>query len=94
MHELCMLSCAPNKSRRAELSRHISSNKLLCYIFGNENEIQFCFCFSGTHCNFSAVCLYLTQKQDPTQFLRIHARASKIHLDPAVAAAAESPVTM
>lgn len=36
----------------------------------------------------------LFQKLDPTQFLRIHARASKINLDPAVAAAAESPLTM
>ncbi|XP_071786940.1 CLK4-associating serine/arginine rich protein-like isoform X2 [Asterias amurensis] len=33
-------------------------------------------------------------KQDPTQFLRIHARACKIHLDPAVALAAEGPGTM
>ncbi|XP_038046755.1 CLK4-associating serine/arginine rich protein-like isoform X2 [Patiria miniata] len=33
-------------------------------------------------------------KQDPTQFLRVHAAACKIHLDPAVALAAEGPGTM
>ena len=34
------------------------------------------------------------QKQDPTQFLRIHAAPCKINLDPAVAVAAEGPGTM
>lgn len=33
-------------------------------------------------------------KQDPTQFLRIHAAPCKINLDPAVAVAAEGPGTM
>lgn len=33
-------------------------------------------------------------KADPTQFLQIHGRSCKIHLDPAVAGAAESPATM
>nr|XP_018907826.1 PREDICTED: CLK4-associating serine/arginine rich protein-like [Bemisia tabaci] len=33
-------------------------------------------------------------KADPTQFLQLHARACKIHLDPAVAMAADSPATM
>ncbi|XP_069004273.1 CLK4-associating serine/arginine rich protein isoform X2 [Embiotoca jacksoni] len=33
-------------------------------------------------------------KKDPAQFLQVHGRAYKIHLDPAVALAAESPVNM
>ncbi|XP_028652110.1 CLK4-associating serine/arginine rich protein isoform X1 [Erpetoichthys calabaricus] len=33
-------------------------------------------------------------KKDPAQFLQVHGRAYKIHLDPAVAMAAESPVNM
>lgn len=34
------------------------------------------------------------QKKDPAQFLQVHGRAYKIHLDPAVALAAESPINM
>lgn len=34
------------------------------------------------------------QKKDPAQFLQVHGRAYKIHLDSAVALAAESPVNM
>ncbi|XP_071962456.1 CLK4-associating serine/arginine rich protein-like [Antedon mediterranea] len=37
---------------------------------------------------------YETIKLDPAQFLQIHGRACKIHLDPAVYHAAESPATM
>uniref|UniRef100_A0A8C5EW20 Suppressor of white apricot N-terminal domain-containing protein n=1 Tax=Gouania willdenowi TaxID=441366 RepID=A0A8C5EW20_GOUWI len=33
-------------------------------------------------------------KKDPAQFLQVHGRTYKIHLDPAVAMAAESPVNM
>lgn len=33
-------------------------------------------------------------KADPTQFLQVHGRKAKIHLDPAVSLAADSPVTM
>ncbi|GFS04215.1 CLK4-associating serine/arginine rich protein [Elysia marginata] len=33
-------------------------------------------------------------KQDPTQFLRMYGRPVKIHLDPAVAMAAEGPQSM
>ncbi|KAK9721443.1 Alternative splicing regulator [Popillia japonica] len=33
-------------------------------------------------------------KADPTQFLQLHGRQCKIHLDPAVAAAADSPAAM
>ncbi len=34
------------------------------------------------------------QKLDPNQFLQVHGRRCKIHLDPAIAAAAEAPATM
>lgn len=34
------------------------------------------------------------QKADPTQFMQIHGRRCKIHLDPAVAAAGDSPAIM
>lgn len=34
------------------------------------------------------------QKADPTQFMQIHGRRCKIHLDPAIAAAGESPAIM
>ncbi|XP_021238881.1 transcription factor RelB homolog, partial [Numida meleagris] len=34
------------------------------------------------------------QKKDPAQFLQVHGRACKVHLDSAVALAAESPVNM
>lgn len=33
-------------------------------------------------------------KQDPAQFLQVHGRPAKIHLDPAVSMAADSPATM
>ncbi|KAK9499038.1 hypothetical protein O3M35_003554 [Rhynocoris fuscipes] len=33
-------------------------------------------------------------KADPTQFLQVHGRQCKIHLDPAIAAAADSPANM
>jgi len=33
-------------------------------------------------------------KADPTQFLQVHGRKTKIHLDPAVSLAADSPTTM
>lgn len=33
-------------------------------------------------------------KKDPAQFLQVHGRACKVHLDSAVALAAESPVNM
>ncbi|XP_064484050.1 CLK4-associating serine/arginine rich protein-like isoform X2 [Ornithodoros turicata] len=33
-------------------------------------------------------------KQDPAQFLQVHGRQCKIHLDPAIAQAADSPATM
>ncbi|XP_061537776.1 CLK4-associating serine/arginine rich protein isoform X2 [Phycodurus eques] len=33
-------------------------------------------------------------KKDPAQFLQVHGRAYKIHLDPAVALAAEAPINM
>ena len=38
--------------------------------------------------------LFCSQKLDPNQFLQVHGRQCKIHLDPAVAAAAEAPATM
>nr|CAH0102048.1 unnamed protein product [Daphnia galeata] len=34
------------------------------------------------------------QKGDPVQFLQVHGRPMKIHVDPAVATVADSPVTM
>lgn len=34
------------------------------------------------------------QKADPTQFMQIHGRKCKIHLDPVIAAAGESPAVM
>lgn len=34
------------------------------------------------------------QKADPTQFIQIYGRRCKIHLDPAIAAAGESPAIM
>jgi hypothetical protein len=34
------------------------------------------------------------QKADPTQFLQIHGRQCKIHLDPSIAAAADSASAM
>lgn len=42
----------------------------------------------------SVLLLNLLQKADPTQFMQIHGRKCKIHLDPAVAAAGESPAVM
>jgi Alternative splicing regulator. len=33
-------------------------------------------------------------RADPTQFIQIHGRPCKIHLDPSVALAADSPSTM
>lgn len=52
--------------------------------------------------NYLLVCCYRLftasllplQKKDPAQFLQVHGRAYKIHLDPAVALAAESPINM
>lgn len=38
--------------------------------------------------------LNFLQKADPTQFMQIHGRKCKIHLDPAIAAAGESPAVM
>lgn len=46
---------------------------------------------------FVLICLlffYSRQKADPTQFMQIHSRKCKIHLDPAVAAAGDSPAIM
>ena len=37
---------------------------------------------------------FLFQKSDPAQFLRIYGRPTKIHLDTAVALAAEAPQSM
>ncbi len=37
---------------------------------------------------------YEKTKGDPAQFLQIHGRQAKIHIDPAIAAAADSPATM
>jgi arginine/serine-rich splicing factor 16 len=34
------------------------------------------------------------QKADPTQFLQLHGRQCKIHIDPGIAIAANSPATM
>jgi len=34
------------------------------------------------------------QKADPTQFLQLHGRQCKIHIDPSIAIAANSPATM
>jgi arginine/serine-rich splicing factor 16 len=36
----------------------------------------------------------LNQKGDPSQFLQVHGRQQKIHIDPMIAAAADSPATM
>ena len=50
-----------------------------------------------TRCNLIVCWLPLIlsqQKKDPAQFLQVHGRAYKIHLDPAVALAAESPINM
>jgi arginine/serine-rich splicing factor 16 len=38
--------------------------------------------------------LIVLQKADPTQFLQLHGRPVKIHLDPAVALAGDSPANM
>lgn len=38
--------------------------------------------------------IFNSQKADPTQFMQIHGRRCKIHLDPAIAAAGESPAIM
>lgn len=34
------------------------------------------------------------QKADPTQFLQLHGRKSRIYIDPAIAQAADSKVSM
>lgn len=39
-------------------------------------------------------CLLVFQKADPTQFLQLHGRQCKIHIDPGIAIAANSPATM
>jgi len=39
------------------------------------------------------LCVYF-QKADPTQFLQLHGRQCKIHIDPGIAIAANSPATM
>lgn len=38
--------------------------------------------------------LFNFQKADPTQFLQLHGRQCKIHIDPGIAIAANSPATM
>ena len=38
--------------------------------------------------------LTLFQRQDPTQFLQVHGRQTKIHIDPQIAALADDPKTM
>lgn len=35
-----------------------------------------------------------SQKADPTQFIQIHGRKCRIHLDPAIAVAGDSPAIM
>lgn len=37
---------------------------------------------------------FIFQKADPTQFLQLHGRQCKIHIDPGIAIAANSPATM
>ena len=37
---------------------------------------------------------FIFQKSDPTQFLQLHGRPCKIHLDPVIAAAGDSPANM
>ena len=38
--------------------------------------------------------LTVFQRQDPTQFLQVHGRQTKIHIDPQIAALADDPKTM
>lgn len=47
---------------------------------------------SGTNILLLFPCVF--QKADPTQFLQVHGRKGKIHLDASVAAAAENPAIM
>lgn len=49
--------------------------------------------YIGSSC-WPPLFFFLQQKKDPAQFLQVHGRAYKIHLDPAVALAAESPINM
>ena len=39
-------------------------------------------------------CQKIFQRQDPTQFLQVHGRQNKIHIDPQIAALADDPKTM
>ena len=57
----------------------------------------------GQHCLYENVIVFFLrydikllkfQKADPTQFLQLHGRPVKIHLDPAVAMAGDSPANM
>lgn len=57
-----------------------------CFWFGHKIKME---------ASVSSCLWFLSwQKKDPAQFLQVHGRAYKIHLDPAVALAAESPINM
>lgn len=43
---------------------------------------------------FNSALVFPFQKADPTQFMQVHGRKSKIHLDPAVAIAGDSATIM
>ena len=52
-------------------------------------------CWQGLELSGVVTSVHLPlQKKDPAQFLQVHGRACKVHLDSAVALAAESPVNM
>ncbi|MEQ2207722.1 hypothetical protein XENOCAPTIV_017512 [Xenoophorus captivus] len=69
--------------RRREYYEKISLSLVLCF-----------FIFLHAVCCVHLALLLSRQKKDPAQFLQVHGRSYKIHLDPAVALAAESPANM
>lgn len=52
------------------------------------------FCYSSSLGIPNKLMFFFLQKAEPTQFLQLHGRPCKIHLDPAIAAAGEGPAIM
>ena len=70
--------------------------KAFICIFFNTYTVEVLFYFHFCY-NIALSDIFLfkcLQKADPTQFLQVHGRPCKVHLDPAVAAAGDSPAIM
>ena len=95
----CKMCSSQIVTTNKPISNYLQAGCPSCRRTNNVNALKGFFLLFPFSVNFMclfhyALCFFCGQKLDPTQFVRIYGRQAKIHVDSAVAMAAEGPQIM